>query len=179
MSDLWLICYTNSCPKDRTLKWGFKVCEYCVIYWVKAEAKYEFIKAGKLNRSVEDAISKQQRANYSTIVETLKCVNIEWQKGEDGEGANAPQDIKHRLTFEEVVEYVQHSDLPDCKENLDKVLFDSFREVQRQQTGRQWWEDAELYEGGSILLILSKASNVFKFALWTQSEGNSFPYSSI
>ena len=123
MSDLCLICYTNPLPKDRALKWGFKVWEFWLISWVKAEAKFEFIKAGDLNRSVEDAISKQQKANYSTIIETLKCVNNDCQKGDDGIGENAPQDIKHRLTYEEVVEYVQHSDRADYKEDYFIIKF--------------------------------------------------------
>lgn len=61
MSDICFICYTNPIPKQSQLKCGFKVCEECLIYWIKAEAKYEFIKVGSPTREIEDAITKQER----------------------------------------------------------------------------------------------------------------------
>ena len=124
MSELWFIWYTNQWPKDATLKCGFKVCEDCLINWVQAEANYEFIEAGNLNRTVDQAIDRQKKNNYSVIIETLKWVNAECQQGNDGQGENAPKDIRHRLTFEEVLEFVQKSEKPEWKEKLDKVLFD-------------------------------------------------------
>ena len=122
MSELWFVWYWNQWPNNATLRCGFKVWEDCLINWVQAEAKYEFIKAGNLNTTVEKAIYKQQKNNYSDIIETLKWVNAEWQKGNDNQIGNAHQDIKHRLTFEEVVEFIGKSHNREQKERLDRLF---------------------------------------------------------
>ena len=124
MAELWLIWYTNNWPINATLKWGFKIWEQCLINWVQAEAKYEFVAVGQLGRSVEQAVQRQTANNYAIIIETVKCVNVECQRDNNGLFENRPADINHRLTFEEVVDFVQKSDKSECKAQLDKVLFD-------------------------------------------------------
>ena len=165
MSNLCLICYANPLPNNKALKCGFKVWEFWLISWVKAEAKYEFIKAGDLSRSIEDAIAKQRKDNYSPIIENLKCVNNDWQKGNDIEWDDAPQDIKHRLTYEEVVEYVQYSERADYKENLDRILLDIITPSMQNfiKWPRQGWD----YVG--FVNINNKWSEQLEWEKWSYS----------
>ncbi|CAI2360999.1 unnamed protein product [Moneuplotes crassus] len=107
------VCYCNNLNDNSKLHCGFEVCEECVVNWVKTEAKYDFITAGDPTRSVSDAISKQEGKNYSTIIETIKCININCQNGEDEEAEEKDIGILHRLTYEECLDFVQKS--PDQK----------------------------------------------------------------
>ena len=120
------IWYTNYIFQSNELKWGFMVCEECLINWIKTEAKYEFITAGKLTRSANDAIEKQKRKNYSTIVETIKCLNIECQRCEDDQLDNQDHDAKisHRLTYEECFEFIQKSPEQKYRDEYSSVMLD-------------------------------------------------------
>lgn len=80
-----------------------------------------------MNRSVEDAISKQEEKKFSTIIETIKCINNDCQKGHDNDVVNAQDlDIRHRLTYEEVVEFIQNSEESKYKEMLSDVMLKLF-----------------------------------------------------
>lgn len=127
MSDLCPVCYTNPLPPRCELQWKFKICEEWLINWIRAEARYEFIKTGSLGRPISDAITKQEKNKYSNIIETIKCVNAECQKGDDNpEDGEGPQDIQHRLTYEECVTFINDSEKQEHKDNFSQVMLDIF-----------------------------------------------------
>lgn len=80
-----------------------------MINWVKTQAKFEFIKVGDPTREISDAIAKQEEKGYSTIIETIKCLNIDCQRGEDDEAEQKDLAITHRLTYEECLDFIQRS----------------------------------------------------------------------
>jgi hypothetical protein len=61
------------------------------------------------------------------MIETIKCINNDCQQGNDGDQLNV-QDlhIKHRLTYEEVVDFVQNSEEKKYKELLSDVMLKLF-----------------------------------------------------
>lgn len=63
--------------------------------------------------------------NYSNIIETIKCVNVACQKdGPAQAGIEAPEEIQHRLTYEECLNYIQNSEKQQYRDMYADVLFD-------------------------------------------------------
>mmetsp|Transcript_20924 Transcript_20924/g.18557 ORF Transcript_20924/g.18557 Transcript_20924/m.18557 type:complete len:89 (+) Transcript_20924:185-451(+) len=61
---------------------------------------------------------------YSTIIETIKCLNIACQKGEDEEAENNDLEISHRLTYEECLQFIQNSSNQQYKDEYSATLLD-------------------------------------------------------
>ena len=146
MSDLCPICYVNNVSNDNALKCGFMTCGECLTNWVKEECRYEFIKVGNPTRSIDDAISKQEKKNYSTIIETIKWMNSNCQV--DGPGLvddEQPVKIEHRLTYEEWLDFIQKSDNQSHKDEYAEMLFNVMNT--ESKTLRKWPRQSWDYVG--------------------------------
>ena len=166
MSDIWFICYTNPVPKNAVLKWGYKICEECLINWIKAEAQYEFIKAGDPNRDIDDAIRKQEGKNYSTITETIKWVNVACQKDSPDLGdEESPEEIHHRLTYEEWLDYIQKSEKQQYKDSYAEVMLDLL--TPNSRTLIKWPKENCSYIG--YINPRRKCDNELEWEIWDYS----------
>jgi len=156
------IWYNNELNVECQLKWGYLVCEEWLINWVKTEAKYEFIKAGDPTRSFEDAISIQENNQYSPIIETIKWINIDWQKGKDEDAENEDLGITHRLTYEECLDFIQKSPEQKYRDEYSCVWLDII--VPNNNAILKWPRQGCDYIG--YINLRNKCSNYLEWEKW-------------